>query len=843
MSAGLASGLASPGASNAHFAAQSGDGADVSDGHLIDRFIDTITNLDAGDKAIDGTATGIEYAVQFGLIVLPVVLILFAIYKRRLTMLLGSGAFLAFVLWYRFVTQDWDQRQNEFLGKWKIPVGDWAEQVTRWVDLNLTATLGVIEWPFSSLLKVIVTDWLLNLSWLTVCLAVFFLGWAIRNIRVGALSFLGLAICGLLGDAYWLETSRTIGLIGVAVLLCVIIGVPIGVLCGRVDAAWRVVQPVLDAMQVVHTFVYMLPFIFFFGIGPVSATMVTMVFALPPLIRLTNLGIRQVPEDVVEAARAYGAPEWRVLTDVQLPLARPALMAGLNQTMLLSISMLGIAAIMGAGGLGRLLFQAISNLDIALAGSGGLAFFLVAVVLDRLTQPEMGDNKNLFSRIAQAWETRRNPEQFLELQQAAAESAADESGANGLGANEQGANEQGENELGLSSNGISPGSRFAGSPNGFTQTAKFVGLGAHEFRYVLLSAVGALIALVGLLLLPWAHGAGPISGYGRVADLDMPGQSFNGIEGSGGSWFGIFVLLAAGLILIGVANSLIQPGKSSRWFGPGGATAFSIMGLILTLAYLLAAPPEDAVNYSIGNGAFVTLAGLILASAGGILWTLKAPLVEKRLREDGVSYTKIAGSLFAVLLLVTAGYAGWSYDTRADSVITPELQLELDAIKQEAQVAEAEGDLPRASVLATELLSKISKAQRTGDVVLDGYSDRGTGLGFWALLGGLLGVLVVLPTAGVFGTDPFWLYRWSAITTGVGLGLAGLAAAWIFSLVRTSEENFVSGVGAVFVLAAGGVLFAASNGTWWAFERKRQYAKMRNGSSTTSNTTSSTTSN
>ena len=258
------------------------------------------------------------------------------------------------------------------LDNWQIPVGDWVEQTVFWVDNNLQATIGVIKWPFDTLINIIVNEWLLQMSWLTVCIAVFLIGWLIRNFQVGFMAFIGLLVCGLLGEAFWRETALTIGFIGVAVLVCVIVGIPIGVLCGRVDGAWKVVRPILDAMQVVHSFVYMLPFVFFFKIGFVAATMVTMTFALPPLIRLTNLGIRQVPEDVVEASRAYGAPEWRVLTDVQLPLARPAIMTGLNQTLLLAISMLGIAAIMGAGGLGSLLFRAINNLDIALGWVCGL---------------------------------------------------------------------------------------------------------------------------------------------------------------------------------------------------------------------------------------------------------------------------------------------------------------------------------------------------------------------------------------------------------------------------------------------------------------------------------------
>ncbi len=827
MPLGFASQLASQFVSR--FGSQRGDGANESDGHFFDRFVDNITNLDVADTAVEKTTVGIEYAAQIGLFVIPAVLIVYALYKRRIPMLIASSGFLVFVAWYRFVTQDWEQRDNEFLSKWAIPVGDWTEQVTRWVDLNLTATLGVIEWPFRALLSVIVTNWLLNLSWLTVCFAVFLIGWAIRNFRIGALSFLGLAICGLLGDAYWLETSRTIGLIGVAVLLCVIIGVPIGVLCGRVDAVWRIVQPILDAMQVVHTFVYMLPFIFFFGIGPVSATMVTMVFALPPLIRLTNLGIRQVPEDVIEAARAYGAPEWRVLTDVQLPLARPALLAGLNQTMLLSISMLGIAAIMGAGGLGRLLFQAISNLDIALAGSGGLAFFLVAVVLDRLTQPVSGDNMNLLTRITNAWQNRRTPELFLEQRLASSAAAADataDATADAAAADDAEAQAQAEaDEAGAVNERVD--ARRQLSLNGFTQTARYTSVKATELIYMSIGALAALIALLALLVLPWAHNAGPVSGYGRSSDLDLPGQSFNGIAAAGGSWFGIVILLSTVMVIVGALNTFIQPGKSSRWFAPGGATAFSTAAFFIALAYLLMSPPDDAINYRVGVGVYVALIALAVAVAACIAWTSHAPLTEKIQPKLGVSYSKLLTAGLVVALLVAAGYSGWSYDTRAEAVITPEVQAEIDRIDAEAQEAEEAGDLDRAGVLATELISKIAQARRTGDTVLDGFSGTGTGLGIWALLIGIVGAGLVPAFAGVFATDRKQIYLWSVLTTGIGVGLAGISLAWIFSQVRSADTNFVSGVGAVFLLAAGAALFAASASTWDSFERQRQYAKMR----------------
>jgi len=311
----------------------------------------------------------------------------------------------------------WD---NAILDEWEIPFGFWMDEMVSWVVANMETVLDVIKWPFSFLFQNFVVSpeyhpwWeLTDMPWMLVCAIVLVVATLTRNLRVGVGLALMLALCGLLGNEFWEETVVTIGLVVVSVVICAIIGIPLGVLCGRVDGVWNAVRPALDAMQVVHAFVYIIPFIFFFGLGPEPATMVTMVFAIPPLIRLTNLGIRQVPADVVEASRAYGASEWRVLLDVQIPLARPAIMTGLNQTLLLSISMIGIAAIMGASGLGLLVFRAVINIDTPLSTSAGLALFIVAVVLDRISQTESGEGANLFTRIYRAWAHRRDPEALL----------------------------------------------------------------------------------------------------------------------------------------------------------------------------------------------------------------------------------------------------------------------------------------------------------------------------------------------------------------------------------------------------------------------------------------------
>ena len=859
--------------------------SDEYQGHFFDRFVDTVTSLEAGDRVIDWGTTGVEWLVVIALIAVPALMIFGGVRGRRYGLAAG-GLIGGLAVWwyrtrpeeivasgYRTFTRDGETfqcldatvdsegdllecssglvaqiRQNTVLDRWEIPVGDWVEQTVFWVDNNLKDTLDVIRWPFLRLLNVIVDDWLLGMSWLTICFVVFALGWAIRNFQIGALCFVGLLICGLLGQAYWRETALTLGFISVSVLLCVIIGIPLGVLCGRVDGAWKVVRPVLDAMQVVHSFVYMLPFIFFFTVGWVPATMVTMTFALPPLVRLTNLGIRQVPEDVVEASRAYGAPEWRVLTDVQLPLARPAIMTGLNQTLLLSISMLGIAAIMGAGGLGRLLFQAIANLDLPQAGSAGLAFFLVAVVLDRLTQTD-ADSSNLLSRMAKAWANWRTPENLLEEAQATAD----------------------EKIVKLAEEPVAPEEAFI--------PATGVERGA-----IIATGVGALVLLVALLL-PWSVDAGLVSSYARGADVDLRTEqctgewiettaldplagvaapaltctsdiewisnSFNGVSASGGSWFGIFAAMAAAVVAWSAINTLWRPGSGSQWFSAHGAVVFSMAALGTSLMYLLANPPDSVIVYSTGVGVWVAVAGALIAAIGAVAWLWRAPMTARRPLAAGIGWGRLIGAVSAVLLLILGGYSGWSFDTRTESVIGPELRAELNQIAAEGAAAQAEavvagresdeaeaaGDVERAAELhrieidalalagvrGADITSAIAKAERTGDVIHDGYERTGAGLGIWTLIAGIAALGLSLPAIGVFGIDEVLRYRWGTLVAGVGLAIAVIPLSWIVTIVRVADPKFVSGVGAVFVMAAGGTIFASTLGTLSEFQRNKSY--------------------
>ena len=660
---------------------------------------------------------------------------------------------------------------NNFLDQWVIPFGSWFDQAVDWIDNNLATLLAIIEWPFDTLINWLVDDILVSTSWVWVVLAMGLIGTLMRNIKVGAFVVVALTICGLLGAGYWTETARTIGFIAVAVLVCVVIGIPVGIAAGRIDGFWQATRPVLDAMQVVHSFVYMIPFIFFWGVGEVSATMVTMIFAIPPLIRLTNLGIRQVSEDVVEAARAQGAPEWRVLFDVQIPLARPAIMTGINQTLLLAISMLGIAAIMGAGGLGKLLFRSLSNQDIALAASAGLAFFLVAVVLDRISQREGVDEGNFFQRIRGAWAHRRDPEALL--------------------------------------------------PDGVavvtTPMEVYEPITPRESSLMLATLIGGVVAVVSVFL-PWTEGAGLISAYGTRADQDLPGMTFNGLDASGGSFFGILVLVFGLFVVASVALTFVRPGKGARWLSVDGALLTGLAGLITATGFLLAQPSPLAMDPGTGIGVIVALAGGALASVGAILWMRTAPHSPLHPLASGISTGRLVGVSIGLLIVVAGAFAGWSFDERTDVVITAELAAELEELEQQAK-----DDPAQSAVIANTITALIAQAQATETIVISGVSDEGAQLGLWTMLFAVLAMGSTLPAAGVFGNDERRMWVWSAITAGLGAGIASIAFAWIFTFVRNADPSFIAGVGAFMTMMGGFFILASAMSTLSEFRRSRVF--------------------
>lgn len=182
----------------------------------------------------------------------------------------------------------------------------------------------------------------------------------------------------------------TFAMVVSAVFFCVVVGIPLGILAARSDTFFALIRPVLDAFQTTPAFVYLVPVVMLFSIGTGPGVIATIIFALPPIIRLTNLGLRQVPEEVVEAGTSFGCTPMQLLWKVQFPLALPTIMAGLNQTIMLSLSMVVIAALIGAGGLGVVVFSGLNRLQVGTAAIGGIGIVLLAMVLDRITQALAG---------------------------------------------------------------------------------------------------------------------------------------------------------------------------------------------------------------------------------------------------------------------------------------------------------------------------------------------------------------------------------------------------------------------------------------------------------------------
>lgn len=201
----------------------------------------------------------------------------------------------------------------------------------------------------------------------------------------GFAAFTVVAFLLIQGMGLWTEAMQSLAVVLVASVLAVAIGVPIGVWAARGPVVSAVVRPVLDFMQTLPVFVYLIPAVFFFGIGLVPGVVATTVFAVPPAVRLTELGIRQVDKEVVEAAHAFGAKPRQILREVQLPLALPSIMAGVNQVIMLALSMVVIAGMVGAAGLGTVVVRGISQLDVGVGFQGGLAVVFLAIFLDRVT--------------------------------------------------------------------------------------------------------------------------------------------------------------------------------------------------------------------------------------------------------------------------------------------------------------------------------------------------------------------------------------------------------------------------------------------------------------------------
>lgn len=264
----------------------------------------------------------------------------------------------------------------------RLPIRDWIENAVDWLQLNL----GVFFDGFADVVDVVI-DFLMNvltfapplvLIGIIAVLVLLAAGWRLALFALG-----GLLIVQNIG--LWNPMLETLALVLSAQLLILIVGLPLGVLSARSNTAERILRPALDFMQTMPAFVYLIPAVMFFGIGRVPGVIATFVFALPPLVRLVNLGIRQVPRELVEAADAFAATAWQKLIKVQVPVAAPTIMAGVNQSIMLNLSMVVIASMIGARGLGTEVLRGIQRIQVGQGFEAGLAVVILAVILDRVT--------------------------------------------------------------------------------------------------------------------------------------------------------------------------------------------------------------------------------------------------------------------------------------------------------------------------------------------------------------------------------------------------------------------------------------------------------------------------
>ncbi len=265
----------------------------------------------------------------------------------------------------------------------EIPIGDWVESGVDWVQDNLTGVLDGISDGLSLLIDSF-EDGLLAVPPLLLALVIVAIAWWRVGWRFGLFALAAMVL--IFGMGIWKETVSTLALVIGSSLVALAIGIPIGISMARSDTAQAILRPILDLMQTMPPFVYLIPAAIFFGLGKVPGSIATLIFAMPPAVRLTNLGIRQVSQEQVEAGQAFGCTDRQLLFKVQLPLAMPSIMAGINQTIMLALSMVVIASMIGAGGLGNTVLTGIQRLNVGLGFEGGLGVVLLAILLDRITQ-------------------------------------------------------------------------------------------------------------------------------------------------------------------------------------------------------------------------------------------------------------------------------------------------------------------------------------------------------------------------------------------------------------------------------------------------------------------------
>jgi glycine betaine/proline transport system permease protein len=280
----------------------------------------------------------------------------------------------------------------------QLDLGSWVNDIVQHLLDNYSDgfdSIGAVVNGFSEGI-----EWLLMLppAWLLIAI---FVGLGLWRISYKFAIFTAVAFVLIVLTGFWEQTVVTLGLTFSATLISLLLGIPLGIWAARSERVATIIRPILDFMQTMPAFVYLIPAAMLFGLGRVPGIIATVIFAMPPAVRLTNLGIRQVNKEIIEAGQSFGCTPRQLLFKVQLPNAMPSIMAGVNQTIMMALSMVIIASMVGAGGLGNDVLASIQRLDIGLGFESGMAVVLLAIILDRITEsfgtPQTAKRSSLFS--------------------------------------------------------------------------------------------------------------------------------------------------------------------------------------------------------------------------------------------------------------------------------------------------------------------------------------------------------------------------------------------------------------------------------------------------------------
>ncbi len=265
----------------------------------------------------------------------------------------------------------------------RIPLGSWVESFVQFITNTFRGFFNLLTTLLDFLIGTF--SFILTQPPALLMIAIFAaIAWFLASWRIALLSVVGFLL--ILSMDLWNDAMMTLGLVISSAVVALLVGVPLGILGAQYNLAETSLRPALDFMQTMPAFVYLIPAIILLGLGGPPALVATVIFAMPPAVRLTMLGIQQVPKETVEAAHAFGATRWQTLLKVELPLALPTIMAGVNQVIMLALSMVVIAALIGAAGLGTVVLQGLSRLDVGMGFEGGLGIVILAIYLDRITR-------------------------------------------------------------------------------------------------------------------------------------------------------------------------------------------------------------------------------------------------------------------------------------------------------------------------------------------------------------------------------------------------------------------------------------------------------------------------